>query len=109
MSNLITQSDFLLLLRLIAAHLIADFLFQMDSWVEQRHEKKWASGWLYVNGALAAVLAYTFAGFWKTIWLPAIIFGSHVLLDLLKCEVKDTARSFLLDSLGSHTIHLGWK
>lgn len=100
MSGLITQSDFLLLLRLIAAHLIADFLFQMDSWVEQRQEKKWASGWLYVHAALAAVLAYIFAGFWKTIWLPAIIFGSHVLLDLAKCELKDTARSFLLDQLG---------
>lgn len=63
MLNLFSQADMLLLLRLITAHLIVDFLIQTDSCVEQRFEKKWTSGLLYVHGALAGVLAYIFAGF----------------------------------------------
>jgi len=34
MLNLISQNGLSLLLRLIVAHLIADFLFQMECWVE---------------------------------------------------------------------------
>lgn len=107
MLNPISQNAFLLLLRLIVAHFIADFLFQMDSWVEQRFKKKWTSGWLYVHGALAGFLAYIFAGVWNVIWLPLIIFISHVMLDGLKSGVKNTARSFLLDQLGHLIVILG--
>ena len=38
MINPIGQNDLSLLLRLIVAHLIVDFLFQTDSWVEDRFE-----------------------------------------------------------------------
>ncbi len=107
MINPIGQNDLSLLLRLIVAHLIADFLFQMDSWVEHRFEKKWTSGWLYVHGALAGSLAYIFAGFWRVIWLPMVIFISHIALDGLKAKVENTARSFLLDQLGHLIVILG--
>ncbi len=100
MFNLFSQADMLLLLRLITAHLIVDFLIQTDSCVEQRVEKKWTSGLLYVHGALAGVLAYIFAGLWSVIWLPIIIFISHVLLDGLKSKRKNTVQFFLLDQLG---------
>lgn len=100
MFNLFSQADMLLLLRLITAHLIVDFLIQTDSCVEQRFEKKWTSGLLYVHGALAGVLAYIFAGLWSVIWLPIIIFISHVLLDGLKSKRKNTVQFFLLDQLG---------
>lgn len=100
MFNLFSQADMLLLLRLITAHLIVDFLIQTDSYVEQRFEKKWTSGLLYVHGALAGVLAYIFVGLWSVIWLPIIIFISHVLLDGLKSKRRDTVQFFLLDQLG---------
>lgn len=100
MLSLFSQTDLLLLLRLVMAHLIVDFLFQTDFWVEQRLEKKWTSGWLYAHGAFAGVLAYIFTGLWSVIWMPLIIFISHVLLDGLKSRVEDTAQSFLLDQIG---------
>lgn len=103
----LSQDDLLPLLRLIVAHLIADFLFQKDSWVEQRFEKKWRSGWLYVHGVFAGILAYTCAGFWNAIWLPFVIFISHVFRDGLKSKGEDTARFFLLDQAGHLIIILG--
>lgn len=107
MHSTLSQNDALPLLRLIVAHLIADFLFQRNSLIGQRFEKRWRSGWLYVHGALAGVLAYTLAGFWSAIWLPFVIFVSHVLRDGLKSKGEDTARFFLLDQLGHLIIIFG--
>lgn len=107
MFNPLSQTDVLPLLRLIVAHFIADFLFQKDSWVEQRFGKKWKSGWLYAHGAFAGILAYALAGFWNAIWLPFIIFISHVLRDGLKSKEEDTARFFLLDQTGHLIIIFG--
>jgi hypothetical protein len=101
-----SQNDLALLFRLIVAHLIVDFMFQMDSWLKQKSQKKWTSSWLYIHGALNGILAYTFAGFWTAMWLPITIFISHVLLDGLKNTVEDTARVFLLDQLGHFIVIL---
>lgn len=98
--------DLSLLLRLVVAHLIADFLLQRGVWVEERLKKKWTSGWLYVHGALAGALAYAFSGLWSVWWLSVIIGGSHVLLDGWKTSLKDTTRSFLLDQLGHFAVIL---
>ncbi|MCF6156992.1 MAG: DUF3307 domain-containing protein [wastewater metagenome] len=101
------QSDVTLLLRLIAAHLITDFLLQTKSLVEQRFKKRWASQWLYIHGVFAGILIYTFAGLWNIIWLPFIVFISHVLFDGLKSHGKDTVQDFLLDQFAHVTVILG--
>ncbi|MEW6382257.1 MAG: DUF3307 domain-containing protein [bacterium] len=98
---MLQQGSEVLLLRLIMAHLVADFLLQRECWVRQRFQKKWASLWLYAHGATAAVLAYLLAGYWKAFWLPAGIFISHVLLDGFKAyQGEDNCRAFLLDQAG---------
>ncbi len=107
MSDLVSQNDLLLLLRLIVAHIVADFLFQKDSWVKERTKKKWSSTRLYLHGALAGIFAYVFSGLWNTISLPIVIFASHTLLDGLKSQAKDTVRSFLLDQLGHLLVIVG--
>ncbi|MCF6154673.1 MAG: DUF3307 domain-containing protein [Candidatus Brocadia sp.] len=103
----LSQDDLLPLLRLIVAHVIADFVFQGDSWAGQRFGGKKISGWLCVHGAFAGILAYIFAGFWNALWLPFVIFISHVLRDGLKSKGDDTARSFLCDQSGHLVIILG--
>jgi len=107
MSGLVSQNDLLLLLRLIMAHVVADFLFQKNSWVRERSEKKWFSIRLYLHGILAGVFAYIFSGLWNTISLPTVIFVSHTFLDGLKSQGKDTVRSFLLDQLGHLLVIVG--
>src|SRR3989304_7961493 len=101
-----SQNDLALLFRLIVAHLTVDFIFQTDSWLKQKSQKKWTSGRLYIHGALNGIFLYTFAGFWTAGWLPIVIFISHVLLDGLKTTVEATARVFILDQLGHFIIIL---
>lgn len=107
MHDTLSQNDVLPLLRLIVAHLIADFLFERNFLTGQRSKKKWRSGWLYMHGALAGALAFTLTGFWNALWLPFVIFISHVLRDGLKSQGEDTARFFLLDQLGHLIIIFG--
>lgn len=106
-NSLLSQNNVQLLLRLIVAHLFTDFLFQMDFLWGQRFKKNWFSPRLYVHGVLAGVLAYIFAGFWHVIWLPLVIFITHVLFDGFKFKATDTVFSFLLDQLGHLIVIIG--
>ena len=45
-------NDVSLLLRLIVAHVVADFALQTHSRVEERIAKKWASRWLNLSSTL---------------------------------------------------------
>lgn len=99
-SVLFDQNDLLLFIRLMISHLIVDFLFQMDSRIEEQSGKKWTSRWLYVHGALAGIFAYLFAGLWTAIAIPLVISVSHILIDGFKSNYEDNTRLFLLDQAG---------
>ena len=96
-----------LLLRLLAAHFSADFILQAGSWVQDRRKRRWASPLLYVHAALAGLLVYAFAGHWPALWLPAVIFVSHAVLDGLKSGKDDSHGLFLLDQAGHLLILTG--
>jgi len=89
--------DYFLLIRLIGAHLVADFLLQSDRTVAQRWLRKWSSSWLYIHAAIAGGLGYFFAAQWTAVWLPFVIAFTHSLVDGVKVQVKDNACTFALD------------
>lgn len=89
-----------LLLRMVAAHLIADFLLQKSTWVEERSRRGWASIWLYTHSFVAALLTYVFAGLWHAFWIPVVVFVTHLLLDRWKSGRGDTTLNLLVDQLG---------
>lgn len=60
-----TQIEISLLARLLIAHLLTDFVFQSDSWVELRRKNGWYSKHLYLHGIVAGLLAYLFSGLWR--------------------------------------------
>ncbi len=93
-------TDVALLLRLVFAHVLADFALQREPWVEERSRRGWMSVWLYVHSGIAASLAYVFAGLWSAYWLAPMIFLSHLLLDRWKSEKGDSTRLLVLDQLG---------
>lgn len=86
-----------LLARLILAHLLADFVFQTGSMVSDRFENKWRSGWLYVHGLLAGVLAYVLSGAFSYAWLFVAYAVLHILIDGFKSTRKDNLKWFVLD------------
>ena len=94
-----TQMEILLLIRLIVAHLLTDFVFQNDSWVKGKYKDGWYSKYLYAHGAVAGILAYLFSGLWTLIWIPVIIAVTHTIIDGIKTKYDDNIKSFLLDQL----------
>jgi len=97
---MIDQMDISLLVRLLIAHLLADFVFQSDSWVEQRKKDGWRSRHLYMHGIVAGVLAYLLSGLWSLMWLPAVVAGTHILIDGIKARYENDLKSFLADQAG---------
>jgi len=88
-----------LLLRLIVAHLLTDFVLQPTAWVNQKKQSKHRSGKLYLHVIIAGATAYLFAGLWHNWWLPLVIFVSHFFIDLWKLNRPANLTYFLLDQL----------
>lgn len=97
---MINQMDISLLVRLLIAHLLADFVFQSDSWVEQRKKDGWRSRHLYMHGIVAGVLAYLLSGLWSLMWLPAVVAATHILIDGIKARYENDLKSFFADQSG---------
>lgn len=86
-----------LLFRLCTAHLLSDFVFQPQSWVIGRNEKKAKSIKLVWHVLLTAIIAYAFSGLYYNWWLPLIILITHYIIDLVKSYLPDNFGWFLAD------------
>ena len=92
----------IILIKLIIAHFIGDFLLQPKSWVEDKEIRKLKSSKLYlhifINGLLVLVLLWDF-----NYWLLAIlVMVLHGIIDIIKqCTQKESNKLkwFLLDQL----------
>lgn len=73
-----------ILLKLLLAHLIGDFILQTDRWVREKEEKKLASGKLYLHVVFHALLTFIFL--WDVkLWYAALIIGiTHLIIDAAK-------------------------
>lgn len=92
----------MLLLKLILAHLIGDFILQPDSWVKEKEEKKLRTPKLYIHALLHGALTLLIV--WDlTFWLPAAIIAvSHLIIDAAKLllQKEENKRTwFLVDQL----------
>jgi len=88
-----------LLLRLLIAHLLTDFVLQPTSWVKEKKQKKHRSPKLYLHVLIAGFTAYLFSGLWHNWWLPLIIIITHFFIDLWKLNRRENLTYFLLDQL----------
>ncbi|MGV8878916.1 MAG: DUF3307 domain-containing protein [Sphingobacteriaceae bacterium] len=94
---MISAIELLLLVKLILAHLLTDFVFQPSSWIKNRIERKQRSPYLYYHAGLTALLAYIFAGLWYAWWLPLVIFITHLLIDIWKAYQPGKLKYFIAD------------
>lgn len=90
---------FIVLVKLLFAHLCADFIFQTDGLNKGKHQ---AGGkgiaYLLLHSLMHAVTAYLCVADWSCWLIPAIVFASHFAIDLLKCKFcKDNLFVFLAD------------
>jgi hypothetical protein len=101
-----TQIEISLLIRLLIAHLLTDFVFQSDTWVELRMKNGWHSRHLYLHGIAAGILAYVFSGLWNMLWIPAAVITTHILIDGIKARYENNLQSFFADQFGHFSVLL---
>ncbi|MCW3118059.1 MAG: hypothetical protein JWM28_2141 [Chitinophagaceae bacterium] len=95
-----------ILLRLVMAHLLGDFMLQPTSWVLSKNTKKIRSGALYLHVGVITVLTYLFLWDWSKWYLPLIIGSTHLLIDIWKSYQKSTLGYFIADQVLHLTVIL---
>lgn len=93
-----------LLLRLIIAHLLTDFVFQPKSWVKDREEKKGKSRKLYLHVLVTTIVAYSLSGEYSNWVIPLVIFSSHLLIDYLKAKTNKGNFSYFIADQIAHLL-----
>jgi hypothetical protein len=84
-------------IKLLIAHVLGDFVFQPDSWVESKKNKKHKSIYFYLHGLVHFVSLLVLLEFKWTYGLGIlIIVMSHLLIDLIKLNLDRLMNSRLL-------------
>jgi hypothetical protein len=92
-----------LLLKLLIAHVIGDFVFQPKEWVESKKNKQLKSVHFYLHGLVHLAALLVLLKFNSLYWLSVLIIViSHLVIDLIKLKLdkKNNSRAlFFLDQL----------
>jgi hypothetical protein len=95
----------MILVKLILAHILGDFLLQPNSWVKAKEEKKTLAWQLYahasIHGLLSLLLLFDL-GSWK---LVASIAFSHLIIDYIKLKFQ-TESSKISWFIADQVLHL---
>jgi hypothetical protein len=92
----------IIIVKLLLAHLLGDFLLQPTSWVLDKESKKHQSKYLYIHILLHGILAWLFVGEMAFGWFALALAISHGFIDLLKLQFqkKKTKRNwFVIDQI----------
>jgi hypothetical protein len=92
----------IIIVKLLLAHLLGDFLLQPNSWVLDKESKKHKSKYLYIHTFLHGILAWLFVGEIAFGWFAFALAISHGIIDFLKLQFqkKKTKRNwFVIDQM----------
>ena len=87
MNPFFSYSEGSILVRLLIAHCVTDFLLQPGSWVEGKKSNVWRSKYLWYHGLLTGLVAWILLWNFSDWWLVVIIASSHILVDGLKIQI----------------------
>jgi len=113
MTTFFTYEEASILVRLLLAHCLTDFLLQPNRWIKEKRAKVWKSKYLWYHGLLTGAMAWVFLWNIKLWWIVLIITATHIIIDgiKLKAEKKNIAGFllFMLDQLAHISILIiGW-
>lgn len=87
------------LLRLLIAHLLADFIFQSDKIVKEK-KNGLASRLFYLHIFTVGLFTYVLYARWDNWWAPLVIMVIHAAIDLLKIKINlKNPLGFITDQL----------
>ncbi len=94
------SANILILLQLLLAHVLTDFVFQNTKMVKHKRNYKGKSSYLYMHSVLAGVLTYIFLQDWNQFLVPVAIIITHFFIDLWKLhQKKDNLKYFIIDQI----------
>lgn len=101
------MSELLLLVRLLAAHLVVDFVLPFRPRAGTHRPAKRGWRWRCFHGAVASGLTYLFAGAWQAVWLIPVIFAAHALLHSHKAGKERQILACFLEQMGLVAVAAG--
>lgn len=100
----------IILIKLIAAHLTGDFLFQSDRMCADKFSNNTTAKYkaLLLHAFIQAALAYVFVAQWNCWIIPVVIGASHFIIDYVKSMSKrNDLISLVLDQLAHFCVIIG--
>lgn len=95
--------NYTLLIKLLCAHIIVDFVLQGKKICAYKKELRTCKGWCVqiAHALLQGVAAYVAVMDWSNWIIPVVIFASHLVIDVIKSWLGDENNvvHFLLDQL----------
>lgn len=93
--------NLIILLKLLFAHLLSDFILQTDRICKGKKKDGWIKwNYLIFHSLIHAIMAYLFVAQWYNWFIPTIIFFTHLFMDFLKSiYLKDQIGTFVIDQI----------
>lgn len=101
------MSTFIILVKLIAAHLLGDFIFQTDKMCADKFSSSPARKYIALlsHALVQALLTYVFVAEWQNWIIPTVIAVSHFVIDWIKTLSKrQHIIGFVSDQLAHYTV-----
>lgn len=90
----------LILIQLLLAHILTDFVLQPTSWIHHKRKYKGSSFLLIIHSILAGALTLLFLQKWDLWYVALFVSVTHYLIDWWKLvQTGDNLRFFVLDQL----------
>lgn len=99
----------MLILKLLVAHFLGDFVFQFNKWVKDKEKNKLKSKYLYIHTAIHFLLLLIMVGFQSKYLILVLFIGlSHLMIDGIKLlrPIKNKRLLFFIDQL-AHLLVIG--
>lgn len=95
--------EYLLLLRLLLAHLLGDFMLQPNRWVTAKNERKHQAPQLYYHVLVMGALTLLALWNWQYWYVALLVTASHLIIDIWKSHRPGRFIYFVADQL----LHMG--
>jgi hypothetical protein len=106
MTSFFTYNEASILVRLLIAHCITDFLLQPDHWIAGKRKKIWNSKYLWYHGLLTGTIAWIFVPHLTIWWAILLIIITHIITDGFKLSTEKKYGSNLSLFLADQFIHV---
>ena len=101
-----TYEETSILVRLLIAHCITDFLLQPNKWIIDKRRRVWKSRYLWYHGLVTGALAWLFIPQINLWWAVLLIIITHTITDGWKLSTEKKRGSRLTFFLVDQLIHI---